>query len=77
MIGCMLEGKVSCAAAVHLASAYSCITRIDLDGPVLCSTDPVKGGPIFDGGPKISLTEDPGSVETFSVCSGPSVDPSF
>jgi len=60
MIGCMLEGKVSCAAAVHLASAYSCITRVDLDGPVLCSTDPVKGGPIFDGGPRILLTEDPG-----------------
>ncbi len=60
MIGCMLEGKVSCAAAVHLASAYSCITRVDLDGPVLCSTDPVKGGPVFDGGPRILLTEDPG-----------------
>ena len=60
MIGCMLEGKVSCAAAVHLASAYSCITRIDLDGPVLCTVDPVKGGPLFDGGPKIRLTEDPG-----------------
>jgi L-alanine-DL-glutamate epimerase-like enolase superfamily enzyme len=67
MIGCMLEGKVSCAAAVHLASAYSCITRVDLDGPVLCSTDPVKGGPIFDGGPKILLTEDPGfGVEEIS-----------
>lgn len=60
MIGCMLEGKISCAAAVHLASAYSCITRVDLDGPVLASADYVQGGPIFDGGSEIRLTDAPG-----------------
>lgn len=47
MIGCMLEAKVSVNAAVHLACAKSIITRIDLDGPVLCSQDPVLGGAVF------------------------------
>ena len=57
MMGCMLEGKVSCAAAVHLASAYKCVTRIDIDGPVLCAADPVKGGPCFTGGAKITIDD--------------------
>ena len=35
------------------------ITRIDLDGPALCSEDPVEGGAIFEGS-TISLTEAPG-----------------
>jgi L-alanine-DL-glutamate epimerase-like enolase superfamily enzyme len=48
MIGCMLEAKVSVNAAVHLAAAKSIITKIDLDGPVLCSEDPVDGGSVFD-----------------------------
>lgn len=48
MIGCMLEAKVSVNAAVHLACARSIITKIDLDGPVLCSEDPVLGGAVFD-----------------------------
>lgn len=47
MIGCMLEAKVSVTAAVHLACAKRIITKIDLDGPVLCSEDPVKGGAVF------------------------------
>ncbi|WP_230398829.1 dipeptide epimerase [Novisyntrophococcus fermenticellae] len=48
MIGCMLEAKVSVNAAVHLAAAKRIITKIDLDGPVLCSEDPVEGGAAFD-----------------------------
>ncbi len=48
MIGCMLEAKVSVNAAVHLAAAKSIITKIDLDGPVLCSEDPVEGGAVFN-----------------------------
>lgn len=48
MLGCMLEAKVSVNAAVHLAAAKSIITKIDLDGPVLCSEDPVEGGAVFD-----------------------------
>jgi o-succinylbenzoate synthase len=59
MIGCMLEAKVSVNAAVHLAAAKSIITKIDLDGPVLCSEDPVEGGAIFDEY-KISLNDAPG-----------------
>lgn len=59
MIGCMLEAKVSVTAAVHLAAAKSIITKVDLDGPVLCSEDPVEGGAIFDEY-KITLDDAPG-----------------
>ncbi|WP_313339155.1 dipeptide epimerase [Sedimentibacter sp.] len=59
MIGCMLEAKVSVNAAVHLAAAKSIITKIDLDGPVLCSEDPVEGGAVFDEF-RITLKDDPG-----------------
>lgn len=59
MLGCMLEAKISVTAAVHLAAAKSIITKIDLDGPVLCSEDPVDGGAIFEDY-KITLTDDPG-----------------
>lgn len=48
MLGCMLEAKVSVNAAVHLACAKNIVTKIDLDGPVLCSEDPVLGGAVFD-----------------------------
>lgn len=59
MIGCMLEAKVSVNAAVHLAAAKSIITRIDLDGPVLCSEDPIDGGSVFDEF-RITLNDEPG-----------------
>lgn len=59
MMGCMLEGKISVTAAVHLAAAKHIITKIDLDGPVLCSEDPIEGGAIFNE-QKISLTDHSG-----------------
>lgn len=59
MIGCMLEAKVSVTAAVHLAAAKKIITKVDLDGPLLCSEDPVKGGAIFNE-KDITLTDDSG-----------------
>lgn len=59
MLGCMLEGKVSVNAAVHLAAAKSIITKIDLDGPSLCSEDPVTGGCGFNDS-KITVSETPG-----------------
>lgn len=59
MIGCMLEAKVSVNAAVHLAAAKSIITRIDLDGPVLCCEDPIDGGSVFDEF-RITLNDEPG-----------------
>lgn len=49
MIGCMLESSISVAAAVHVAVARSnVITKIDLDGPSLCTFNPVDGGVGFD-----------------------------
>ena len=59
MVGCMLEAKVSVNAAVHLACAKSIITKIDLDGPVLCSEDPIDGGSIFEED-RITVSETPG-----------------
>lgn len=59
MIGCMLEAKVSVNAAVHLAAAKKIITKIDLDGPILCSEDPIDGGAIFEES-KITLNNEPG-----------------
>ncbi len=59
MIGCMLEAKVSVNAAVHLACAKQIITKVDLDGPVLCSTDPVKGGATFNES-SITVCDEPG-----------------
>lgn len=59
MLGCMLEGKVSVTAAVHLAAAKNVITKIDLDGPILCSRDDVLGGAIYDNN-NITLSEKPG-----------------
>jgi L-alanine-DL-glutamate epimerase-like enolase superfamily enzyme len=60
MIGCMLEGGISVAAAVHVAVAKSdVITKVDLDGPSLCQGNPVDGGVIFNES-EISVTDAPG-----------------
>lgn len=59
MIGCMLEAKISVNAAVHLACAKQIITKIDLDGPVLCSEDPIIGGAVFDE-KIITVSDEPG-----------------
>ena len=59
MIGCMLEAKISVNAAVHLACAKQIITKVDLDGPVLCSEDPILGGSVFDE-QKITVSDSPG-----------------
>ena len=59
MIGCMLEAKVSVNAAVELACAKKIITKIDLDGPVLCSEDPIIGGAVFNE-KVITVSDEPG-----------------
>ena len=59
MIGCMLEAKVSVNAAVHLACGKKIITRVDLDGPVLCSEDPIDGGAVFNE-KEITVSDEPG-----------------
>jgi L-alanine-DL-glutamate epimerase-like enolase superfamily enzyme len=68
MMGSMLEGKISAAAAVHLSSAFRCVTRNDIDGPVLCTVDPVEGGPIFRG-PDIT----PGDGAGFGIIDVPGI----
>lgn len=59
MIGCMLESKISVSSAVHLAAGKSIITKVDLDGPGLCSEDPIIGGPVFKES-IIELNQTPG-----------------
>lgn len=59
MIGCMLEAKIAVNAAVELACAKNIITRVDLDGPVLCSVDPIRGGAVFQER-EITVSDAPG-----------------
>ena len=60
MIGCMIESAISVAAAVHLAVAKAgAITKVDLDGPSLCTFDPVASGVLFNES-EISVTDAPG-----------------
>ena len=59
MIGCMLEAKISVNAAVELACAKKIITKVDLDGPVLCSEDPILGGAVFRE-KEITVSDEPG-----------------
>ena len=59
MIGAMMESKVSVTAAAHLAMAKRIITKYDLDPPILCASDPVKGGVRYNGA-VLSLSEAPG-----------------
>ena len=59
MIGCMLESQVAVAAAAHLCGGQSVITMADLDGPSLCASPLMPGGPVFDGA-MITMSGDPG-----------------
>ena len=48
MIGVMLEGPISVAAAACFAAAHpEVVTRFDLDGPSLASVNPIRGGTEF------------------------------
>jgi len=60
MIGCMLEGPISIAAALHVASAKAdTITMIDLDGVALLAENPTEGSIVFDES-KLVLSDDAG-----------------
>jgi L-Ala-D/L-Glu epimerase len=60
MIGCMVETSISVAAAAHVAVAKAdVITKVDLDGPSLCTFNPVEGGVLFNDS-EISVTNAPG-----------------
>jgi o-succinylbenzoate synthase len=59
MMGSMLEGHVSAGAAAHLACAKGIITKADIDGPALCGSAPLPGGPELMR-PVIKMSEAPG-----------------
>lgn len=65
MMGCMLESKLAVSAAAHLAAGKKVITKVDLDGPALCRTDPYVGGPEYDGA-HIRMNETYGIGITYS-----------
>ena len=56
-----LEGMqyVTRHASVELACAKKIITKVDLDGPVLCSEDHILGGAVFDE-KNITVSDAPG-----------------
>ncbi|MCL1913685.1 MAG: dipeptide epimerase [Eubacteriaceae bacterium] len=60
MVGCMLEGAASVGAAAHFAAATRVVTLADLDGPLLCESNPFDGGAAFSG-PIIRLGNAPGT----------------
>ncbi len=60
MIGCMLEGPISVAAGVHVASAKAdIISMLDLDAVALLASHPVQSSIVFDES-RIVLSEDAG-----------------
>ncbi len=60
MIGCMLEGPISVAAGVHVASAKAdIITMVDLDAVSLLASHPVQTSILFNES-EITLSEDIG-----------------
>jgi len=70
MIGCMLESKISVTAAAHLASARSIITKCDLDAPILCKEDSIKGGALYKDD-QIILSDEPGFGFRFAAALNP------
>jgi L-alanine-DL-glutamate epimerase-like enolase superfamily enzyme len=48
MMGCMLESRLAAGTAAAFAAACGA-SAIDLDGPLLCMSDPFTGGVSFDG----------------------------
>jgi len=60
MLGCMLEGPISIAAGVHLASARAnSITMLDLDAVALLASHPAQSDIVFDES-NILLSDTPG-----------------
>ena len=67
MIGCMLEGPISVAAGVHVASAKAdIITMLDLDAVSLLASHPVETGIVFNES-EIVLSEDIGLGISFKA----------
>ncbi len=65
MIGCMLEGPISVAAGVHVASAKAdIITMLDLDAVSLLASHPVATSIQFDES-EITLSQDKGLGVSF------------
>ncbi len=67
MIGCMLEGPISIAAGVHVASAKAdIISMIDLDAVALLAEDPTEGSILFNES-EIILSDDVGLGVSYTL----------
>lgn len=60
LLGCMLESRISIAAAAHFVAATSNVMGADLDSHLYLVSDPVLGGPTVDGG-EMRFTDAAGS----------------
>ncbi len=59
MIGSMMESKIGVTAAAHLGAGKANIVDVDLDVPLLCREDPVKGGVLYNKN-EMTLSKGPG-----------------
>ncbi|MFT7824108.1 MAG: dipeptide epimerase [Sulfurimonas sp.] len=65
MLGCMLEGPIAIAGALHVASARTgTITMIDLDGAALLAENPTEGNILFEES-RLVLSAETGLGVTF------------
>ncbi len=68
LMGCMLESRLAVSAAAHFAAGLSVVTGVDLDGPLLCKSDPFVGGPSFAGS-RVCMSDDYGiGIHTVPDC---------
>lgn len=58
-VGSMLESRIAVSAAAHFAAAHGSVVGVDLDGPLLCASDPVVGGVRFEG-QRLTIPDAPG-----------------
>ncbi len=74
MMGCMLESAISVAAAAHVASACG-IQLIDLDGPELCSYDPVAKAAQMQAAidPESQPNEQASRLRSYTEFAGPAI----
>lgn len=60
MIGGMVETRLAMSFSLAIALGFEGVSYLDLDTPLLLSSDPLEGGYYYDG-PKMSVWQEPGT----------------
>jgi L-Ala-D/L-Glu epimerase len=77
MVGSMMESSLSVTAAAHLACSKSVIKAYDLDAPLFCSVNPVRGG-IHYRASTITIPDSPGlGIRSIRPASHPETPSAF